>query len=161
MPVTPFHFGPGAVLHALAPKQVSFLSFCAANVLMDVEPLYYMWTRNPPWHRFLHTLIGAALVALAIVALYLALRRLRLPNILDWRSLRTAQVAIGAAAGSYSHIVFDSIMHEDIRPLAPFSELNPLLDIIPLGTLHWSCLAAGAAALVILAARRISASHVR
>ena len=42
MPITPFHFGPGAALHALAPKHVSFLAFAAANVIIDVEPLYFM-----------------------------------------------------------------------------------------------------------------------
>ena len=161
MPITPFHFGPGAALHALAPKHLSFLSFCAANVLMDVEPLYYMFTRNPPLHRFLHTWVGASLAAALIVLLFLSLRRLPLPNFLQWRELRITQVAFGAAAGSYSHILFDSIMHEDMRPLAPFSDRNPLLDIIPLDALHWFCLAAGAAGLVILVARRINASHVR
>lgn len=42
MPVTPFHFGPGALLHATAPRHVSFLAFCGANVLIDLEPLYYL-----------------------------------------------------------------------------------------------------------------------
>jgi hypothetical protein len=42
MPITPFHFGSAVIVHAVAPKQVSFLAFCAANVLIDVEPLYYM-----------------------------------------------------------------------------------------------------------------------
>jgi hypothetical protein len=42
MPITPFHFGPGTAIHAIAPKHVSFLTFCSANVLIDIEPLYYM-----------------------------------------------------------------------------------------------------------------------
>lgn len=52
MPFTPFHFGPGAAIHALAPRKVSFIAFVAANVLMDVEPLYYMLTRQDHLHRF-------------------------------------------------------------------------------------------------------------
>ena len=44
MPVTPFHFGPGAALHAVAPKHVSFLAFCAANILIDLESLYNLRT---------------------------------------------------------------------------------------------------------------------
>ena len=63
MPFTPFHFGPGAALYAMAPRQLSFLAFCAANVLIDVEPLYYMLTDQYPWHRFFHTYVGATLDA--------------------------------------------------------------------------------------------------
>ena len=32
MPFTPFHFGAGALVHSVAPKYVSFLAFCGANV---------------------------------------------------------------------------------------------------------------------------------
>jgi hypothetical protein len=71
MPVTPFHFGPGAMVHAVAPKHISFLAFCTANVLMDVEPLYYMVTRQYPLHRFLHTYVGATIVLLATTAIFL------------------------------------------------------------------------------------------
>ena len=42
MPITPFHFGPGAALHAISPRHVSFLAFCAANVLTDLESLYFL-----------------------------------------------------------------------------------------------------------------------
>jgi membrane-bound metal-dependent hydrolase YbcI (DUF457 family) len=38
MPFTPFHFGAGALVHSVAPMHVSFLAFCGANVLVDVEP---------------------------------------------------------------------------------------------------------------------------
>jgi hypothetical protein len=61
MPVTPFHFGPGAAIHAAAPRYVSFIAFCAANILMDIEPLYYMLRQQYPLHRFFRTYIGASL----------------------------------------------------------------------------------------------------
>lgn len=52
-------------------------------------------------------------------------------------------------------IVFDSIMHGDIRPFSPFSESNPLLRIVSLDTLHWACVAAGLVGLVVLGIRKV------
>lgn len=159
MPITPFHFGPGAAIHAIAPKRVSFIAFCTANVIIDVEPLYYMSTGQFPLHRFLHTCIGATLVASLTVALFIAIyafaSRFRLPNLFGWRDLRLSCVAVGAVLGSFTHIVFDSIMHSDIRPFAPFSDSNPLLRTVPLDTLHWSCVIAGVVGLAILFLRKL------
>ena len=56
---------------------------------------------------------------------------------------------------TYSHIVLDSFMHHDITPLAPFSNANPLLQVVSLSTLHWFCLVAGAAGLCVLGIRRL------
>lgn len=159
MPFTPFHFGPGAVIHAMAPKQVSFLAFCTANVMIDVEPLYFMITRHDRLHQFFHTYIGATLVALATLLLFLGCRafarRFWLPNLFEWQGLQLKQVAFGAIIGTYSHIVFDSIMHMDITPFAPFSDINPLLRIVSLSTLHWICFGAGVVALFILVVRKL------
>src|SRR4051812_49891772 len=129
MPVTPFHFGPGAAIHAAAPRYVSFLAFCAANILMDVEPLYYMLTQQYPLHRFFHTYIGASIVAAATVGLFEAARRVveKIP------SLRA--VALGATFGTLSHVFLDSIMHRDMKPVAPFSDANSLLGAISLPAL--------------------------
>ena len=158
MPFTPFHFGPGALIHAVAPRHVSFLAFCGANVLMDTEPLYFMLTGQEPLHRFFHTYVGATLVMAATVALFLlALRlavRLRLPDPFDWQSLTRRAVLGGAAAGSYSHIVFDSVMHADIRPWAPFSPANALYALISIEALQTLCLACAAVAALILGLRR-------
>jgi membrane-bound metal-dependent hydrolase YbcI (DUF457 family) len=147
MPITPFHFGPGAALHAIAPNRISFLGFCVANVMIDVEPLYYMCTQQFPLHRFFHTF------ALFVAARALA-NRVWLPDLFGWRELRSASVVAGAALGSYSHIIFDSVMHSDITPLAPFSNANPLLNLIPLTTLHWACVAAGAIGTAMLFIRK-------
>lgn len=159
MPFTPFHFGPGAVIHAMAPKQVSFLAFCTANVMIDVEPLYFMITRQDRLHQFFHTFVGATLVALATLLLFLGCRafarRFWLPNLFVWQGLHLQQVAVGAIIGTYSHIVLDSIMHTDITPLAPFSDMNPLLRIVSLSTLHWICFGSGVVALLILGRRKL------
>jgi len=160
MPITPFHFGPGAAIHAIAPQRVSFIAFCTANVLIDLEPLYYMSTGQFPLHRFFHTHIGATLIAIFTVGLFFAARSIRLPNLFGWRGLSTASVAVGAALGSYTHVVFDSIMHSDIRPFAPFSNSNPLLMAIPIDTLHLSCVFAGAIGIAILLIRKLRNANV-
>jgi membrane-bound metal-dependent hydrolase YbcI (DUF457 family) len=159
MPITPFHFGPGAALHALAPRHVSFLAFCAANVLIDVEPLYFMLTRQYPLHRFFHTFVGASLIAAATVGLFVVARwlalRLRVPDVFGWQRLGLLPVTLGAAAGSWSHVVLDSLMHRDMAPWAPFSQANPLLHAVSLGSLHGGCLLAGIGAVIILGIRRM------
>lgn len=154
MPSTPFHFGPGGAIHILAPKRISFIAFCVSNVLTDVEPLYFIFTRQYPLHRFFHTYVGAALVAGLTVLLFVAAksvaRPLRLPNLLWWRDLTVPPVAIGAAIGTISHVVLDSIMHPDVRPFAPFSNANPLLGFVSLEVLHTACLLAGFAAVGVV-----------
>ena len=47
----------------------------------------------------------------------------------------------GAVIGAYSHLILDSIMHLDIKPLAPFADENQLLEIINLMELHILCVA--------------------
>lgn len=159
MPITLFHFGPGAALYAMAPRHVSFLSFIAANILIDVEPLYYMLMHQYPLHRFFHTWIGATLISSATFGLFILARKLAsfatTPSWFMWQDLQTTPVAISAVAGSYLHIVLDSIMHSDISPFAPFSEANNLRGIVSLDTLQWSCAGAGLAALVLSGVRRL------
>lgn len=159
MPITPFHFGAGAALHAIAPKQLSFLAFCAANVLIDIEPLYYMVTGQYPLHRFFHTYIGASIIMLATALIFFAAlqlaTRLRLPDLFQWQSLNPRAIWLGAAAGSYTHIVLDSIMHADIVPLSPFTEVNMLYQLVSLQALHLFCVWAAVTGLLILGVRRL------
>jgi membrane-bound metal-dependent hydrolase YbcI (DUF457 family) len=162
MPFTPFHFGPGALLHAAAPRQVSFLAFCAANVLTDLEPLYYLATHQYPVHRFCHTIVGAGVIWLLTCGLWaLGLRlasRFSLPNLFHWQDLHYRPIAIGAGLGSFSHIFLDGLMHRDLRPWAPFSESNPWLGMVSYGTLQGVCLGAGILGLIGLGFRKAPAS---
>jgi membrane-bound metal-dependent hydrolase YbcI (DUF457 family) len=163
MPFTPFHLGPGALLHAAAPRQISFLAFCAANVAIDVESLDNLVNHRHPVHAFFHSYVGSTLAAMAVIGLFLALRwlsaRTRLPNLLDWKALSPRQVIVGAAAGAWSHVALDSLMHADIAPLAPWSARNALLGIVPLDLLHTGCAVAGLLGLAIIGVRRLIAAE--
>lgn len=163
MPVTPFHFGPGAALWSASPRNVSFLSFCAANVLIDVESLYNMMAGNSRIHTFLHTYLGSTLAAIGVVAAYLLLLRiarlLPLPDIFGWKALGLRQVALGALLGAWTHVLLDSSMHADITPFAPFSGSNPALRIVPLGWLHIFCIASAILAAAVALLRSRSRQH--
>ncbi|MDR4485313.1 MAG: DUF4184 family protein [Nitrospirales bacterium] len=157
MPITPFHFGPGTAVKAVVPNLFSLTAFIGANVLIDVEPFYYMLTNQYPVHRFFHTYVGATVITLVVILVILLLKRLVTTFSSNplWaqRELKFLPVLIGAALGGYSHIVLDSIMHIDIRPLAPFSDGNTLFRVISLPKLHLFCLILGGLGVVGLLAR--------
>jgi membrane-bound metal-dependent hydrolase YbcI (DUF457 family) len=163
MPFTPFHFGAGALVHSVAPKYVCFLAFCGANVLVDVEPLYFMVTHQYPIHRFFHTYVGATIAAAVFVAAFSLAHGVapRLLDALGLRKLSVRAVALGALAGTYSHVLLDSMMHADMKPFAPFSDANPLLGAVFLSTLHGFCVLAGVVGGVVIAARRLRHRRVK
>jgi hypothetical protein len=62
MPFTPYYFGPGLAVNAVAPRYFSFSAFVFSRVLTDIEPLCYLPSGEAPIHRFFHTCAGATLV---------------------------------------------------------------------------------------------------
>ena len=155
MPFTPFHFGPGALIKTCAPRHVSFTVFAFSQVLIDIEPLWFMLRGEYPIHRFFHSYVGASVIVLAacflgrpICGVVLAFVRAQLkPTISSLvasaRIIPRLAALTGAITGAYSHVFLDSIMHSDIRPFAPFSENNPTLLAISIGELHLYCAVAG------------------
>jgi hypothetical protein len=147
VPITPFHFGPGVLVSTASRSRVSFLAFAATNVLIDVESLYNMVTGQSRIHTFLHTYLGSTLAAAVVVLGFLPIRwlALKLPpwRVLAWRHLSVMSVVLGSLVGAWSHVLFDSVMHADITPLAPFSNANGLYRIVPLGALHLFCVSVG------------------
>jgi hypothetical protein len=158
MPFTPFHFGPGAAIKVIWPRAFSFLTFAAAQVVTDLEPGYFILQRQPPLHRWAHTYLGAVVVA-AVTALLMGLilrvwqktvlrLRARSVNAVVGPKLYWRVILISAFVGTVSHVFLDSIMHPDMHPFAPFSVRNPMLGLISLKALHYSCIGSGVFALV-------------
>jgi hypothetical protein len=167
MPITPFHFGPPTVLKAIAPGYFSFVTFGLTQVLIDIEPIFYIANGEWPIHRFFHTYLGATIVALFIVFfckkpgnMILVIWNSRLSEsqrkwlYLDPNIPITASIT-GAFFGGYSHVFFDSIMHHDMKPFAPITEANVLLHVISVYHLHVVCLTLGVVGGLILLFRLI------
>jgi hypothetical protein len=160
VPVTPFHFGPGLLFKAAAPRHVSLSAFVVSQVIIDVESGYHLLRGDWPVHRLLHTLPLATLVGLVSGALVWGATRL--PWVRDWvageprlASETAARPAlVGGLLGGLTHPIFDGIMHSDMQPFWPVSSDNPLLGLIGLGALHLGCMAAGAIGATVLWLRR-------
>ncbi len=172
MPITPFHFGPGALIKAAAPKHFSWTIFALANVVIDLEPVSLFFLIGDPAHPWLHTLPGALGVA-AIVALF---GRQGCEYFLRWWNRQLAPgwqtrwlavdppiskttAWVSALVGTLSHIALDSIMHVDVEALWPFVAGNRVQGVISLNALHGACIAAALLALAIWIVAKRTGQH--
>jgi membrane-bound metal-dependent hydrolase YbcI (DUF457 family) len=145
MPFTPFHMGPGLLVKALLQGSFSLMVFGWAQVIMDIQPLIVILTGEGHLHGFTHTYVGATLIGLAcaVTGKYAAEFGLRLIGCPQFLPVRWPVAIVSAFIGSYSHVLIDSLMHADMAPLAPFSDVNPLLHGVPVDTLHQICVYSG------------------
>jgi membrane-bound metal-dependent hydrolase YbcI (DUF457 family) len=165
VPVTPFHFGPGILLKALLPTQLSATAFMGAQIAIDLESAYYLFiARQWPVHRWAHTFLAASAIGILVgVTQWVVgagLRKMR-PSPLYLAEVAWWPCLVGGFLGGVTHPLFDGIMHDDIQPFRPFTEDNPLLGLVGLGTLHLFCMLAGAAGGVLLLMRRAPAGDGR
>jgi membrane-bound metal-dependent hydrolase YbcI (DUF457 family) len=135
MPFTPYHFGLGAALKATLPRYFCFTLFAALQVVTDLETLYNMVHHRWPLHRFLHTFLGAGLLALVASVMILAASRLLAKTRFAPR-LQPIPILFTALTATWSHVVLDSIVHSDARPFFPSSDANPFLSLVDAGRLH-------------------------
>jgi hypothetical protein len=161
MPFTPFHFGPGLLLEAVAPRAFSLVTFIIVQVLIDFETLYFLLRREWPVHRVLHTLVGGTVLGLAVggaawmVGSGLVARSgpAGLGRFLQ-RTVRAEVSLLGTllegAIGGASHSVLDGMMHADVRPYWPFSSSPGWMGLIRVDVLHSACALAGVLGVVAL-----------
>lgn len=139
MPFTPFHMGAALIVKPAAQKHLSLITFGVAQIAMDIEPFIGMVRNSDILHGPTHTVLGAMVIAFLVALVSPSICRPILYRYnqevtvykLHWLSEPTepTRLAIwsGAFGGTLSHIVLDSLMHDDLRPFAPFSDANPLL----------------------------------
>lgn len=157
MPYTPFHFGPGLLLKAAAPRRFSLVSFATTQVGIDLESWYYLTRGDAHVHRILHTFVFGTLLGLAVGGLVwlvgaithrilgrrVAGLSIGRPRPVFQPELSLTGVALGGLLGGLTHALLDGIMHRDIQPFRPFSLANPLLGLIGWDLLHAACVVAG------------------
>lgn len=164
MPAVPLHLGPGAVFKAIGGRRFSFVVFGLAQAAMDLEVIGRFLGESDLLHGPVHSLLGATAVGIVVVFVGKPLgeRLIRLwnwrlsPTQRDWLYVETRitwiAAAVGAFVGTYSHVLFDSIMHTDVRLMYPFRDDNDLVGIISVEKLDALCIALRVIGLMILLA---------
>lgn len=166
--------GPGRALKALIGRHFSLMVFGFRQVAIDLEPLIRILRGDAELHGFPHTYVGATLVALAsiVVGRPICQYLLRYWNpaptsrLLNWlptpKSIPSSVATVGAFIGTYSHPLLDSVMHSDMRPLAPLSDDNALLHVITVENRRLACVLSGVLGVLFLfAAARLRAAPAR
>ena len=113
------------------------MSFLLANVLIDLEALYFIYYSEPPYHRRFHTVVGGlglGFLAGILVFLPVVFVRRWIPSGWTWLAhLRVASAksmffgsVLAGVTGGLSHILLDALMHFDMHPLWPLVNGNSL-----------------------------------
>ncbi len=149
MPFTPFHFGPGLLIKSLAGRWFWLTSFMAANVLIDVEVLYYLWKHSRPYHRYAHTYLGGTIAGIiagaAMFAAILLAPRILPPRWVGYFSTGRTKTTMlwqslaAGLAGGITHIFLDSLLHAEVQPFWPFAAGNEFYGLIS-GRMLYMCL---------------------
>ncbi len=118
--------------------------FGGSQVLIDLEPAYRMWAGDSELHGFSHTLVGAGTIAVVATVIGKPISEYALLVFTRKRvSIAWSASAAGAFLGTYTHILFDAVMHADMSPWYPFSHVNDLLGVMSISALYWLCTALG------------------
>ncbi len=159
MPFTPLHAGPGLLLKGLCGKRLSLLSFLASQVVIDLEPLYYMMRHQWLVHRMTHTLLGAAVVAGLVVSMMALIRQMpRLQSMTtDDGECSLWGISVGALVGTWSHVLLDSIVHLDVRLFAPFNDALPFYGLLEWEQVNLLCIVSAAVGLLLHVLQRVTA----
>ncbi len=166
MPITPYHLIIATPIKALLPRQFSWSVFCLTNIIIDLEPITFFIITLEPRHLFLHTIIGAIGVAYfsATIGRHWCEKALIIWNeeikegrwVVANTSIPFKSALMGAFTGGWSHLLLDSFMHDDIEPLSPFLNSNPLLGLINIIELHLLCVITGIIGIGLLLMRNKS-----
>lgn len=149
MPFPIYHLGPSAFFGLTLRKWLDVPVFILANVVVDIEVLFFRW----PVHRYFHTLlIGAVVGAIWGIAAYplrhplgKIMRMLLIPYQTNFRKM-----VISGVLGVWLHTFIDAIYHWDVRIFWP-SDVKPLWHLISQKQVEIVCIVFLAAAVVIYA----------
>jgi hypothetical protein len=158
MPLTPFHFGPGLLIKAASPRQFSMAAYSLAQVVIDVESGYYIVHGEYPVHRQAHTFLLGGLIGMlcGLVVSRVGRRWARPRDVMPEALAAEFRLPVAVLSGIFGgifHSVLDGIMHEDIRPFRPFTDANPLYDLVSVRVLYLFCIITGLLGAVLLLAR--------
>jgi hypothetical protein len=157
MPATPFHFGPGLLIKAAAPRQFSMAAYSLTQVVIDIESGYYLLHKDFPIHREMHTFALGGLIGVLCglvvsrIGAWLARPRYVVGEALA-AEYRLSIAVMSGFFGGLLHPILDGIIYSDIRPFKPFSAANPLYGLASARMVYMFCVVTGLVGAALLLA---------
>jgi membrane-bound metal-dependent hydrolase YbcI (DUF457 family) len=133
MPFTPLHLGPVLLIGLPLKNRIHAPTFIIANIAVDIEPflIIVLGLRLPLYgylHTFLVTSIYGALLATVMYAINPWFSDIYETLKINPRSkLKFINYVIAGIAGCIIHVLLDSPLYYDIRPLYPLN-INPFFN---------------------------------
>lgn len=156
MPFTPIHLGPGAAFKAVGGRHFSFMVFGGSQVLIDIEPLIGILRGWDVLHGYTHTLAGALVIGFIAGVSGRPVSEFALRLLAIGHHPITWAVSLASGfVGTFSHLLFDGVMHADMQPFWPLWPGNPLPGALSIGWLHLLCLGMGVLGVAIMACMKL------
>ncbi len=128
MPLTPFHLGPALLIGLILLRYLDFPTFLIANIIVDIEPILVLFFRlDYPLHGFFHSFLGGSIAAFLLAVVMSKIRKPISPLISFFKieqEISFKKILAASLIGVFLHILLDSPIYTDIRPLFPL-EINP------------------------------------
>lgn len=142
MPFTPFHEGPAILIGLLLISVLDFPTLLIASVIIDIEPLIViMFDLDYPLHGYLHTFLGATLMAIITFIVMVPLRSY-LTSLLETfkiiQDVDKKKIFVSSFLGTYSHILLDAPLYREMNPFFPYLG-NPLFGTLSASTIYTFC----------------------
>ena len=125
IPFTPYHLGPSGLFGLLFLKWVDFPTLLIASVIMDIESIMVIVFNLPyPLHGVLHSFFGAFLAAFLLILVMKFLREYFSQVLIVFKvkqDITLRSISIGAFLGTFSHVLLDAPLYEEMNPLFPLA----------------------------------------
>ncbi len=148
MPFTPFHLGPALALGLPLRRYIHAPTFILANIIIDIEPYLVITLKlNYPLHGYLHTFLLAFIFGLVLGYVMYLLEKVfnplyRVLLLVPKEPLGINSFIIAGFSGTLLHVLLDSPLYRDIRPLYPI-DVNPLYNPNLTMTIYGICIFMG------------------
>lgn len=133
MPFTPFHFGPGILLGLFLLKKIDFPTFLAANIIIDWRAfLVFFGLWNGPLHGWVHTYIGATIMAIILGSVMLYIRPLidkQLREMKIVQEVTKGKIFLASFSGTFLHVTLDAFHHPYMQTFMPLDS-RPLYGLM-------------------------------
>ena len=149
IPFTPFHWGLALLIQAIA-ITLDPLGLFVGSVINDLEGIYSLLLPNSgvPLHGFMHSLAGAfflgILVGIGSFLTHKLIHRIDFkidnptPFTLPRYSLKMS--LLSAWIGTYSHVLLDAFLYEDLQLCYIIPVDNPLLNLLSWEIVYFLCI---------------------